>query len=405
MNNGTDAEQPKRKRGRPPNARKATMTFEGEKSERHNVLGGAVGTEVASNGDAVSPELADDSEDDYGSVNDDNDLVADFSVFLRSIFKHDRAEIARVASELDVAENTIYRWMNGSSVPRNTHLKRLPDVLAEHRGNVTYIINQAFPGVLNPLALGIPEVQKDIYIRVLDLVASIEEADNRLWHTAQAIFEHALMHLDAERRGMAITYATLMSPHEDGIHSLHEWIMRGTEPWPHTIESKTYLGSTTLAGTAASSQRMQTWNSEDSGSRLLVEIDEYEASACATPVTRGGNIAGVLIVSSTQAGFFKDSMACKAVDEYAHLLATALSDTEFSPYKSLNLRPMPNLKWQREQIGQLFVSRVLANVRKYYISRAEAEKRVRQEMELNFESYGHSSPDQHYIHNPSSQGL
>src|SRR6266704_6900568 len=106
--------------------------------------------------------------------------------------------------------------MNGSSVPRNTHLKKLPDVLAEHRGNVTYVINQTFPGVLNPLSLGIPEVQKDIYIRALDLVASIEEPEGRLWHVAQAVFEHALIHLDAERRGMAITYATPMPPRDDG---------------------------------------------------------------------------------------------------------------------------------------------------------------------------------------------
>src|SRR6266567_9560492 len=335
MKNGTGTEQPKRKRGRPPNARKTTITFEREKNEGDLSSNVVMKASAADAGDTFSTELVDDDDDDeYESANGDGEQVSEFSALLRAIFKHDRAEIARVASELDVAENTVYRWMNGSSVPRNTHLKKLPDVLAEHRGNVTYVINRSFPGVLNPLSQGIPEVPKDIYIRVLDLVASIEESENRLWHVAQAVFEHALMHLDAERRGMAITYATLMPPREDDeIHSLHESIMRGTEPWPHTIESKTYLGSTTLAGTVASSQHMHIWNSEDSGHRQLVEIDNHEASACATPVMRGGNIAGVMIVSSTQPGFFKDSMACKAVDEYAHLLATALRDKEFHPYK------------------------------------------------------------------------
>jgi GAF domain len=388
MKNGTGAEPPKRGRGRPPNAQKTTGMIEREKS------GGDQPSTVTISEEARSSGLLNDKDDEDELANGDGEQISEFSALLRSIFKHDRAEIARVAAELEVAENTIYRWMNGSSVPRHTHLRRLPDVLAEHRGSITNAINRSFPGVLNPLSQGIPEVPKDIYIRVLELVASIEEAGNRLWHTAQAVFDHALLHLDAERCGMAITYATLMLPREDDeIHSLHESIMRGTDPWPHTIESKTYLGSTTLAGTAASSQRTQVWNSEDGGNRLVIEIDKYEASACATPVMRGGKIAGVLIVSSTQPGFFKDSMACKAVDEYAHLLATALTDEDFYLYKKVNLRPMPDLEWQREQMKQEFVNKVLNVARKHRISRTEAEEQVKQEMELNFEKYGRIMSD------------
>src|SRR5436305_1351465 len=44
--------------------------------------------------------------------------ISTFSGLLRSILQRDRAEIARVAKELDVTENTIYRWMNGNSDPR-----------------------------------------------------------------------------------------------------------------------------------------------------------------------------------------------------------------------------------------------------------------------------------------------
>ncbi len=213
-----------------------------------------------------------------------------------------------------------------------------------------------------------------------------------MWHVAQAIFDHALLHLDSERRGMAITYAILMPPREDNeIHSLYEFIMRGTLPWPHTIESKIYLGSTTLAGAVASSQHMQVWNSEDSNHRHPVEIDNYEASACATPVVRGGNIAGVLIASSTQPGFFNDPMACKAIDEYGHLLTTALCDQDFYSYKLINLRPMPDLIWQREYIRKQFVLQVLSNVRKYGVSRAQADGLVRREMEVKFEKQGKQS--------------
>ncbi len=123
---------------------------------------------------------------------------------------------------MDVAENTIYRWMNGSSEPRATYLKRLPDVLPEHRGNLSYVINQTFPGVLDMQTAGIREVNKDIYRRVLDLVAMTVEEDTRFWQVSQAIFEYALLHLDVERHGMAITFARLMLAHKDGIHSLRE---------------------------------------------------------------------------------------------------------------------------------------------------------------------------------------
>src|SRR5256885_7015223 len=35
--------------------------------------------------------------------------------------RHDHAEIVRVAHELNVAGNTIYRWMNGRSEPRQVN--------------------------------------------------------------------------------------------------------------------------------------------------------------------------------------------------------------------------------------------------------------------------------------------
>ena len=196
--------------------------------------------------------------------------LSPFSSLLRHILRHDRTEIARVAKDLEVAEITVYRWMNGSSEPRAIHLKRLPDVFAEHRGNLTYAINQTFPGVLDPPSLGIREVRKDIYRRVFDLITTTPEDDARYWQVTQAVFEYALLHLDSDRRGLSITYANLMPSHEDGIHSLREAAMRGNYPWPFSLESRAYLGSTTLAGTAAMLQRLQTWDNLGNEERLQV---------------------------------------------------------------------------------------------------------------------------------------
>jgi transcriptional regulator with XRE-family HTH domain len=314
--------------------------------------------------------------------------VSQFSNFLRHVLKHDHMEIARIASELHVAENTIYRWMNGRSEPRPANLKKLLEVLPEHVINLTYVINHTFPGVLESLSTGLREVQKDIYRRVMELVTTIMDDDTRQWQITQTIFEYALQHFDSERCGLAITYAKLMPAREDGIHSLVETTMRGNDPWPYALENHTYLGSTTLAGTAAILDRFQTWDNFSESERFQVEIDEFERSACAFPVTRGGRIAGVLIVSSTEPGVFNNPVASQAVIEYAKLLSLAFPEKDFYPFSLLKLRPMPGLKWQRAEISRSYVKRIMTYARKMGISRQEAEAYVRRDMEAEFEEIG-----------------
>jgi len=381
------AEQTKKKRGRPPGSRKKLIA-EGEKrlARPRNTTHHA-----ASNGHEVTTTPSTDFDDEHLAYTLAEEKLSPFSSLLRNILRHDRSEIARIARELDVAENTIYRWMNGSSEPRPLHLKNLPDVLPEHRNSLFYAIRQTFPESHDTPTITIPEVSKDIYCQVLEQVYTIEEPETRFWHVSQTLFEYALAHLDGDKQGLAITYAALMPPGPNGIHSLRESIMRGNEPWPPSFESKVFLGSNTLAGAAASMQRIQFWDSTEESSRLLVEVDEHETSACATPVMRGGSIAGVLIVSSTQPGFFRDSMAAKAVEEFARLLATALPDQKFYSYQYLNLRPMPALPRQRTYIAENYVGRILTYVRKFAISRSEAELRVCQELEAEFEEQWHES--------------
>jgi len=314
--------------------------------------------------------------------------LSQFSSYLRHILKHDHMEITRVARELNVAENTIYRWMNGRSEPRQVNLKKLLDVLPQHVGNLAFAINQTFPDVLESLSTGLSEVQKDIYCRVMELAATTMDDDARQWQITQAIFEYALLHLDSERRGLAITYAKLMPAREDGVHSLVETTMHGNYPWPFALENHTYLGSTTLAGTAATLERLQTWDKISESERLQVEVDKYERSACAFPVMHAGRIAGVLIISSVQTHFFANPITCQAVIEYAQLLSLAFREKDFYPFSLLNLRPMPDLTWQRAEISRSYVNRIVAYARKMGISRQEAEFHVRRDMESEFEEIG-----------------
>ncbi len=324
----------------------------------------------------------------YTLEGEQEEQLSPFSAFLRQILQGDRVALANVACELEVAENTIYRWMNNKSDPRPAHLRKLVGILPQHRENLFYAINQTFPGVLDELNIGLRDVQKDIYRQVMELFTTVIEPGVRRWRIMQAIFENALLHFDPERQGLAITYAKLMPTHSDGIHSLYEAAMRGNSPWPFALENSIYLGSTTLAGTAAIHDRPQVWDTLDEGERLQYEVDDFERSACACPVTYGGRIAGVLIFSSTRPAFFADPIACQSAVEYAQLLALAFPENEFYPFSRLNLRPMPDLKWQREEINRSFVNRVIAHARRRGIARQEAEVVVRTHLEVEFEEIG-----------------
>lgn len=387
-----------KKRGRPTRSRKAAYspasdqdrttlqnglsTKTGSGEEHVQVVGGA--SSPSGTPHSHIPTVHDEAQN-Y-TIEDEN--LSPFSSLLRHILRNDGGEVARIAHELDVADNTVYRWMNGSSEPRAALLKRLLEVLPEHRGNLTYAINLTFPDALEALSPGLHEVPKAIYRQVLELMATTQEDDARHWQISQAVFESALLHLDAERHGMAVTYASLMPIHEDGIHSLRESIMRGNSPWPFNLESRVYLGSTTLAGTAAMLQRPQTWSESSQDDRLLVDVDEFERSAGACPVMRAGRISGVLIISSTRHDFYTDPVAVQSLVEYAQLLSLAMREQDFFPTSSLHLRPMPELRWQRAEINRSLVARVIAYARKHNMARLEAERRVLLEMEMEFEEMG-----------------
>src|SRR5215469_1719085 len=235
--------------------------------------------------------------------------------------------------------------------------------------------------------IDVREPQKDLYRRVLALRETTIDDGLRSWQITQAIFEDALLRLDPKHSGLSIVYAKLMPPREDGIHSLYELEMRGSYPWPFTLETKAYLGSTTLAGTAAMLHRMQRWDALVDDGRVQIMVDDLEQSACAQPLMLAGRMAGVLVVSSTQPGFFTDSIVCQSVIEYARLLTLALNDDDFYPFSQLHLKPMPDLKWQRAEMGRSYVNRVIVCARRANLSLPEAQEYVRREMEEEFELY------------------
>lgn len=309
-----------------------------------------------------------------------------FATLLGFLINNDRREILRIAKEVHVSDNTVYRWLNGTSEPRHSHLQSLLHVLPQLRAHspegsaqqehVRQKVTHTVSG----------EVQREIFHRVLEQAAITVDNASRRWHITETIFEYALLHLDPDRQGMALTYARLMPPREDGtIHSLCEMEMRGQAPWPFALDFKTYLGSTTLAGAAAMFQRVKTWSADDVEARIPVGLDKNERSSCAAPVMRGGRLAGVLIVSSTLSDFVRNPTVPGAVSDYANMLATGLADQEFYPVNLLKLVPMPELDWQRETIARSYLNRVVECARKDGLSFPEAERKVLHDLESEFE--------------------
>jgi transcriptional regulator with XRE-family HTH domain len=313
-----------------------------------------------------------------------------FSVLLGFLIKNDRSEILRIAREIGVSDNTVYRWINGTSEPRASHMQQLLEALSHSYQSLTtpsgpLTLTNGRSALHQP---GRWDVPKEIYRRVMEQAAITVDDASRRWHIIETIFEYALLHLDPDRHGMALTYARLMPPREDGmIHSLYEAEMRGQEPWPFALDFKAYLGSTTLAGSAAMLQRVHVWSKKDDEARHPVGLDENEHSSCAAPVMRGGRLAGVLIVSSAQDDFVRESAVPRAIGDYAHLLAAGLQDADFYPVSLVRLVPMPELKWQRERIANTYLNRVVEYARKQCLSFTEAEQKVLQDLEREFERH------------------
>jgi hypothetical protein len=371
-----------KKRGRPPGSTKGAISTQStQKNTRQHLLAKTANMLPI----AAAAQTA-------GLANhlSDGEHATAFSVLLRKIMHHNHTEITRVAKELLVTENTIYRWMNNASDPRTTYLKRLIEVLPEYRTQLIPAIHQTFGDVIGAPLPDDREVSKQVYQQVLEAVmTSSQDPDTRFWHVSEIIFNQALHQLDPNQHGLAITYAKLMPPHPDGIHSLREVKMRGHAPWGDSIDGKIFLGSTTLVGSTAVLQRAQDWNDADNG-RAMVDIDSYERSAYAVPVLHGNLLAGVLVVSSNQSDFFKNPIACQLASEYALLMGVALSDHEFYSPDLLHLRPMPPLKWQRKELAQNYLSCIITYAHEHSTSRREAEFNVQQKIEMEFEEIAHT---------------
>src|SRR6266566_7296635 len=259
------------------------------------------------------------------------------------------AERGRIAAEIDVRPITLTRWTSGISVPRLQNLQQLLQALPyQQRGTFLQLLEE--DGIhlqespLNGASQEFPtEISSAFFNEIHETRANTPDA-LRFWTIRRQVLQHAIKQFDISLTGIFISIVECMVPMNDGIvRSLRERINVGTSPWPEEVAYRAlFLGVETLAGYVVSYGRhAEIQDLREKGSFLPFYQAEYEISSAACPIQYGGRIAGSILVSSTQPGYFLSPSRVALVRSYANLLALAFEPEQFYPQEAIQLSLLP----------------------------------------------------------------
>lgn len=268
----------------------------------------------------------------------------------------DPHERQRIANELGVNPITLIRWVNKESKPRPQNLRQLLNALPEQRSLLQELIAEEFEGfsptaVENAAEDTLQEIPSVFYTRVLRTRATISRM-LRFSSICNLVLQQALVQLDPHRVGMAVIVARCMPPsRENKIRSLRESIGRGTSPWKPELEQEAILlGAESLAGYSITSGRLVVNQNLEKGHSLFPAYrGVWEESAATAPITFEGNIAGCLLVSSTQPDYFLP-FRLNLITSYADLIGLAFGSEEFYEPHRIDLGLVPPQAEQRPHL-------------------------------------------------------
>ncbi|WP_376795625.1 GAF domain-containing protein [Thermogemmatispora sp.] len=291
-------------------------------------------------------------------------------------------ERQRLATALGVTSMTLSRWANGESRPHRSHLIRLVQAVhPQYRQELLEALRRSFPDIDALLReSAVEQVPAEFFAQVLNARTTTIES-LRFWQIGEMVLRQALAQLDPNHLGMSITLIQCMPPHADGkIRSLRERMGKGTLPWTADLEQMAlFLGMESLAGYVVESGRVQ--SIEDLRKYHLVPAyqSEFEISAAAHPIWLGGRVAGCLLASSTEVGYFSQQrMSLLAI--FSDLASLAFDPSEFYSPSQIELRPMPSPEKQRPILAT-FRQRVARLQYQRHLSSAEAEQEAWREIE------------------------
>lgn len=271
----------------------------------------------------------------------------------------DPVERQRIASELGVGPVTLSRWASNISNPRPQSLQNLLQVLPRHRSALFASMREEFPDVAmsaNERDVQDPTrvIPSEFYARVLSAYVDTPQI-RRFWSIANNILLQALGQLDPHAQGLAITIAQCQSPSAgQPVRSLCERMGLATPPWQSNLEQKAvFLGAESMAGYALTSCRALVVQSREESSNVYpAHWVEWEESAAAFPIILANTVAGCLLVSSRQPGFFLP-FRINLLENYTELLSLAFEPEDFYHLDQIDLRVMPHYARQEQYMSHI----------------------------------------------------
>ena len=298
----------------------------------------------------------------------------------------DPQERRRIATELGINPVTLTRWVNKDASPRPQSLQRLLKALPQHRKVLLELVVNEFEGFATEAEDLLHRIPSEFYNRVLRTLATIPKV-LRFASLCDLILQQALEQLDPQRIGLAIIVVRCMLPSQEGkIRSLRESVGRGTQPWEGKLDQQAILlGAESLAGHAVTLGHPVANQNLSEGKSLSPGYHGYlEESAAAAPIMLEGNIAGCLLVSSTQSNYFLPSRQA-LIESYADLIALAFEPEEFYEAKCIELGLVPFQEVQQAYLSgfrQRLTETMLQAARNQHpLAIAQAEQLVWQQFE------------------------
>jgi hypothetical protein len=266
----------------------------------------------------------------------------------------DAEEKQRIARTLQISSFTLQRWIRGEENPRMQQLYQLLQALPQHQRVLLPLIAEEFEvgndSMLEQLE-EIEEIPSIFYAQVLRGSTAIP-AIIRFWSLTSMILQQALMQLDPLRKGLLLRVACFLPPNADGrLYCLREVVTQGTPPWDGNLaHTAILLGAESLAGYALSVGRPMMIDAQNKGDLFPIAGREDEVSRLAFPIARGKRMAGVLLISSTQEGYFTP-VRLSLIHRYADLLAMAFEGEDFYEPELLDLVVMPPPSEQADRLA------------------------------------------------------
>ncbi len=289
----------------------------------------------------------------------------------------DGRERDRIASEVNVNSATLTRWAHNETNPRPQILRQLLKALPKHRGVLlpliraefpTFAANYPFPGETRREA-----IPGQFYTLVMRTRAVTHRAIRYLT-LGNLILEQALKHLDPDQVGIGINIARCLPPARgDTISSLLADLGRGSSPWTQTMENESMLlGAESLAGYAAVYAHPVALSDLSADTMLPASVGMWERSAVAAPIMFESRVAGSLLVSCTEAGYFAAEHV-QLVSDYANLVALVFEPDQFFEPHRLQLQVFPSQTEQQPFIHRFRerVSEIMRTRQPISISQAE----------------------------------